>query len=166
MVKLCAGPWQPFANGTAEIIAITTALVVLIAVKDGISPAPLPANPIEVLLLLHVTVVPLTVPVKFITLVAAPLHIVWLAGTAIFGVGFTVIVKLCAVPGQLFAKGVMVIVAVTGALVTLIAVKDGISPVPLAAKPIEALSFVQLNTVLLTAPVKFIALVDAALHKI
>jgi len=81
-------------------------------------------------------------------------------------VGFTIIVKLFAGPGHPFAVGVTVIVAVTGTLVVLIAVKAGISPVPPAAKPIEVLLLVQLKTVLLTAPLKFIALVAAPLHKL
>ena len=165
MKKLCAKPKQPFAYGTADIIAITGALVVLIAVKEGIFPAPEPARPIEGWLLLQVTVVPLTALVKFIALVAAPLHTAWLAGTAIFGVGLTVIVKLRALPGQPFAKGVTIIVAVMGALVVLIAVNEGMSLVPLAPKPIEVLLFVQLKIVPLTAPVKFMALVAAVLHK-
>ena len=165
MVKLCAGPWHPFANGATEMIAITGALVVFNAVKDGIFPVPLPAKPMEGLLLLQVKLVPLTAPVKFIALVAAPLHTVWLAGTAILGVGLTVIVKLCEGPGQPLARGVTVIVAITGALVEFVAVNDGIFPLPLAAKPIEVLLFVQLNPVPLTAPEKFIALVVALLHK-
>ena len=165
MVKLCAGPWHPFANGATEMIAITGALVVFNAVKDGIFPVPLPAKPMEGLLLLQVKLVPLTAPVKFIALVAAPLHTVWLAGTAILGVGLTVIVKLWAAPGQPFASGVTVIVAVTATLDTLVAKKDGISPVPLAAKPMVVLSFVQPKLVPLTEPVKFTVPVAALLHK-
>ncbi len=74
-------------------------------------------------------------------------------------------VKLCAAPVQANTEGVTVIVAVTGALVVLTAVNDGISPVPFAARPIEVLLFVQLKTVLVTVPVKFIVLVAAPLHK-
>ena len=46
--------------------------------------------------------------------------------------------------------GVTVIVAVIGAFVLLVATKDEISPVPLAASPIAVLLFVQLYTVLVT----------------
>lgn len=56
-------------------------------------------------------------------------------------------------------------VAVTGALVVLMAVNAGIFPVPPAAKPIDVLLFVQLKTVLLTLPLKFTALVADPLHK-
>ena len=75
---------------------------------------------------------------------------------SIFGltcaVGLTVISKGVAGPVQLtppFSNvGVTVIVATTGLVPVLIAVKTGISPVPDAANPIEVKSFVQLNVVL------------------
>ena len=82
------------------------------------------------------------------------------------GVGLTVMVNVCGMPGQPAADGVTVIVAVTGALVALMAVKAGIFPLPEAAKPIVGLLFVQLKVVPLTAPEKFIALVVEALHKV
>ena len=74
-------------------------------------------------------------------------------------------VNVCGMPGQPAADGVTVIVAVTGALVALMAVKAIIFPLPDAASPIDVLLFVQLKVVPLTAPEKFIALVVAALHK-
>ena len=52
-------------------------------------------------------------------------------------VGLTEIENVCGVPGQPFAVGVTVMVAVTGAAVELIAVNDVMLPVPLAARPIE-----------------------------
>ena len=58
-------------------------------------------------------------------------------------------------------------VAVTGAVPVLIAVKLAILPVPLAARPMEVVLFVQLYTVpggLVTAPVKVTAVVGAPLH--
>jgi hypothetical protein len=73
-------------------------------------------------------------------------------------------VKVCGAPAQPNADGVTVIVAVMGALVILIAVKDAISPLPFAAKPIDGLLFVQLKAVLLTVPLKLIAVVVAPLH--
>jgi hypothetical protein len=75
-------------------------------------------------------------------------------------------VKLFVGPGHPFAMGVTVMVAVTGALVVLMAVNEGILPLPVAAKPIDGLLFVQLKPVPLTALVKLIALVLAALHKV
>jgi len=88
--------------------------------------------------------VPLTDPVKFMALVCALLHKIWLTGCVTFEPGFTVMVTLCVRPVQPLAKGVIMIVAVTGALVVLIAVKEEISPDPFAARPIEVLLFVQL----------------------
>lgn len=164
MIKLCAGPAQLFADGVIVIVAVTGALVVLIAVKDGISPTPLVTKPIKALLFVQLKLVPLTAPVKLITLVAEPLHKIWFAGRTTSGVGFTVIIKFCGVPGQSIDDGVTVMVAVMGALVVLIAVNDGILPLPLAAKPIEVLLFTQLKLVAPNVPVKFIALVVAPLH--
>ena len=51
--------------------------------------------------------------------------------------------KVVAIPIQLFAVGVTVTVAVTGALVAFVAVKALIFPVPLANKPIEVSLLVQ-----------------------
>jgi len=53
-------------------------------------------------------------------------------------------VKVTGPPPQPDAVGVTVMVAVIGALVVLVAVKAGILPVPLAARPIAGLLFVQL----------------------
>ena len=87
---------------------------------------------------------PLTAPVKFTAVVVAPLHSVWFDTVFTVGVGFTVIVKVSAAPVHPLADGVTVIVAVTGVLPVLAAVKAAMLPVPLAARPIEALLFVQL----------------------
>lgn len=56
------------------MVAVTVALVKLIAVKEGIFPLPPAAKPIEVLLLIQLKVVPLTRLVKLAGLVAAPLQ--------------------------------------------------------------------------------------------
>lgn len=69
-----------------------------------------------------------------------------------FGVGFTLMPKVSALPVQPFADGVTVIVAATGAVAVLPAVNDVISPVPFAASPIEVLLFVQLYSVPVTLP--------------
>ena len=75
-------------------------------------------------------------------------------------------VNVCGIPGHPAADGVTVIVAVTGALVKLVAVKDGIFPLPAAPRPIVVLLFVQLKVVPLTAPAKATRLVAAPLHKV
>jgi len=59
------------------------------------------------------------------------------------GVGFTTILKVIVAPSQLTAEGVTTMVAVTGAELVLVAVNDAILPEPLAAIPIEGVSFVQ-----------------------
>jgi hypothetical protein len=53
------------------------------------------------------------------------------------GVGLTVIVNKNGVPIHPFANGITVIVAITGAVPALVAVKDGIFPVPFAASPMD-----------------------------
>ena len=64
------------------------------------------------------------------------------------GTGFTVIVKGEDIPVQvvpeLVKEGVTEIVAVTVAVVELVAVNEEISPVPLAASPIEVVELTQL----------------------
>ena len=56
------------------------------------------------------------------------------------------------------------IVAITGAFVAFTAVKLAMFPVPLDARPIDVVLFVQLNTVPGTNPVKVTAVVEALLH--
>ena len=88
---------------------------------------------------------PVVALLKFNTLVAALLQIAKLGGTATIGVGLTVIVKFCGAPVQLFAVGVTLIVAITGSVVVFVAVKIPILlPVPLTARPILGVLFVQL----------------------
>lgn len=56
-------------------------------------------------------------------------------------------------------------VAVTGALVELIALNEAMLPVPVAANPIVGLLFVQLyEGILFIPPVNVIKLVEAPLH--
>ena len=105
-------------------------------------PDPVDARPIEVVLFVQVYVVPLTAPLKLTAVVDAPLHNVWLVGAVTVGVGLTVIVKFCGLPTQLFADGVTVTVAVTGALVVLLAENELILPEPVDANPIEVVLFV------------------------
>ena len=138
------------------------------AVKAAILPVPDAVSPIDVLLLVQLYTVPATGPVMVTAVVVAPLHTTWLAIAFTDGVGFTVIVKVIGVPVQVtppFVKlAVTVMVAVTGALVTLVAIKLAILPVPLAARPMDVVLFVQLNTVPLTGLVKFTAAVALPLH--
>lgn len=75
-------------------------------------------------------------------------------------------VNVTGVPVQAPTAGVTVMVATTGAVPVLVAVKDAILPVPLAANPIEGVLFVQLNVVPGTVPVKLTAAVAALLHTV
>ena len=113
--------------------------------------------------------VPATLPVKVIAAVPDPLQINWSAGWLTFALGFTVMVNVLDAPLQVIPPlvnvGVIVIVAVTGVLPALMAVNDGIVLVPLAARPIDALLFVQLYTVPATVPVMFTNVVAAPAHK-
>ena len=103
--------------------------------------------------------------VKVTVVMASPEQVVCVAEDAlIVGVGFTVIVNVLEVPVQPFADGVTVIVAVTGVLPVLIAAKEAMLPVPLAASPIDGLLLVQEYKVPVTAPLKLMAVVLAPLH--
>jgi hypothetical protein len=72
---------------------------------------------------------------------------VGLVGVAVMvGIGFTVIVNVFDAPLQAtpsFVLGVTIIVAVTEVLPVLMAAKDPMLPVPLAASPMVELVFVQ-----------------------
>ncbi len=83
----------PFRKlGVTVIVAVTGALVALVAVNDAMSPVPLAARPIDGVLLVHVYTVPVTAPLKVTAVVAAPLQRVWFDTAFTVGVGFTVIV--------------------------------------------------------------------------
>ena len=131
--------------------------VAFAAVKEAIFPVPLAARPIAVLELVHAKVVPVTALVKVAAGTAAPAQRVEFAGTVTAGVGFTVMVYVEGVPGQPLAVGVTVIVAVIGAVPALVAVKAGVLPVPLAARPIAALELVHAKVVPATPLVKLLA---------
>jgi len=78
-----------------------------------------------------------------------------------FGVGFTVMVNVCGVPGQPFADGVTVIFPEIGAVPGFVAVNVGnVEPFPLAPSPMAVFEFVQLNVVPATLLVKFSVPVD------
>ena len=56
------------------------------------------------------------------------------------------------------------IVAVIGPVVVLVAVNPGTFPVPLAAKPLAVLEFVQAYVVPATGPEKFVGVTTTPLH--
>ena len=76
------------------------------------------------------------------------MHNTWFVKVLTVGTGLTVIVKGEVIPVQVVPElvkvGVREIVAVTGAVVELVAMNEEISPVPLAASPIEVVELTQL----------------------
>ena len=164
MVKFSGVPTQPLAVGVTVIVATTGAMPGFVAVKDGILPLPLAGSPIDGSLFAQAKVVPPTGLVKPIAVVVAPLQYATLATGLTVAVGFTVIVNVSGVPGQLLAVGVTVIVATTGATPRFVAVKDGILPLPLAASPMPGSLFVHAKEVPDTGLVSGIAAVVAPLQ--
>jgi hypothetical protein len=130
------------------IVAVIGAVPLLIAANDTMFPEPIAASPMLVVLFTQVYVVvpTLLLVVNGTASVFELLHNNWSAGSFTCPVGFTVMVNVLVGPMHdvpPYEKvGVTIIIAVIGAVVILIAVKD-ILPVPLAAIPIEVLSFVQ-----------------------
>jgi hypothetical protein len=80
------------------------------------------------------------------------------------GAGFTVIVNVIGVPTQPFAVGVTVMVAITGIAPALVAVNEGIFPVPLAPSPIVGSLLVHAKVVPPTGLVKLMAAVVTPLQ--
>ena len=149
MVNVIGKPAQPLGDVGVTVIVAVIAFVILLAVtKDGILPVPLAANPIEGLLFTQLYVVPDTPLVNTIGKVVVLAHNTWFEIAFTFPVGLTVMVNVLEVPTQLTLPlvkvGVTVIVAVTGALVALVAMKEAILPEPVAGKPIDAVLFTQL----------------------
>ena len=71
-VNVAGIPPHPFAVGVIVIVDVIGAVVAFVTVNEGIFPEPLAARPIAVLLFVHVNVVPLTGPDKFVIDVVAP----------------------------------------------------------------------------------------------
>lgn len=135
-------------SGVTVMVAVTGAVVPLVAVKDAISPVPPAPRPMVISEFVQLYSVPATFPEKVTMVDGAALHNVWFTTAFTVGMGFTVIVNEVGVPVQVIPPlvywGVAVMVAVTGAFVMLVAAKDPILPVPLAARPIVVLSLTQL----------------------
>ena len=136
----------------------------MVAKKAEMLPEPEAASPTDGALFVQLNVVPLTVLTKLTGEIASPLQTVWLPTELRTGVGLTLIVNITAAPLQPFAIGVTEMIARIGDEVLFIPVNDGMFPVPLAARPIEGLSFVQLYVVPAIVPEKLIAVVFVPLH--
>lgn len=146
------------------IVAVIGTRPVLTGVKEAIFPLPLAARPIEGLLFVQVKLVPATGLEKLMIPVGTLLQTTWSAGGTTLGVAYTTIEKVVELPGQVPFKGVTTIVAITGALVVLFAVNDGILPLPLVGRPIDGSSFVHTKEVPLSEPVNVIGNVVDPLH--
>ncbi|GAA4421323.1 hypothetical protein GCM10023187_57140 [Nibrella viscosa] len=75
---------------------------------------------------------------KLMAEAVAPLQYVTLPTELTTGLGLTRIVNVCGVPAQPFAEATTVMVAVMGAVVLFIAVKELMFPVPAVPNPISA----------------------------
>ena len=106
MVKVCAVPLQdvaPFVKvGVTVIVAVTGAVLVLVAVKAAILPVPLAASPIDVLLLvqLYAVVPPVLLVAKLTAVVVALLQTTWSVGSFTCPLGLTVMVNNLETPVQ------------------------------------------------------------------
>jgi hypothetical protein len=147
-------PEHPLAAGIMVMVAVIGPVVPLDAVKPGISPLPEAANPMDGSLFVQLKVVPVTGPDIVIAEVRAPVQKVWFATEFTVGVGFTVMVKSIGAPEQPLAEGVTVMVAVTGAEELLVAVKEGMLPIPFAPKPIDGVLLTHEKVVPGTGPEK------------
>lgn len=78
------------------MVATCGTLPAFTAIKAGISPVPLAANPMDGLLLvqLNTSVPPVVGLVNTTGAVSTPAHKTWLAGWSTCGVGFTVMVNV------------------------------------------------------------------------
>jgi hypothetical protein len=74
MVKDKGVPVHPLAVGVTAMVATTFVMPALAAVKEGMLPVPLPARPMDGVLLTHAKVVPPTGPEIGIAAVVAPLQ--------------------------------------------------------------------------------------------
>lgn len=72
IVNVLGVPVQVFASAVTEIVATTGAFVVFTALNVVILPLPLPPSPIEVVLFVHVKVLPPTRLAKFMDPELAP----------------------------------------------------------------------------------------------
>lgn len=154
-------PGQVFAVGVIVNVTVIGPFVVLVSAPE-ILPEPFAAMPVTLAVLsrVQVKVVLATGPASAIVVIVPPEQIVWEAGVAVpVGVGLTITVAVIALPGQVFAVGVIVNVTVIGALVVLVSVPE-ILPEPLAAIPVTpGLLRVQLNVVFATLPVRTIVVI-------
>jgi len=119
-----------------------TSIWAIVEPLDALAPVTPPVTPAIV----QLKVAPATLLINAM-FVDSALHIVVALVVETFGVGLTVMVKVCGVPSHvtrpLVKCGVTAIEATTGAVPAFIAANAAILPVPDAPSPILVLSFVQ-----------------------
>lgn len=101
MTKLWPGPAQPLV-GVTVMVAVIGEVPVFSAVKLGMLPLPLAANPIAVLLFVHVKLVPATELLKAIPPVCTPAQNDCAEGAITSGAALTVIVLVAVVEPHSF----------------------------------------------------------------
>jgi hypothetical protein len=144
MVYCFLAPLHPFNVGSTSTVLVIAEAVVLVAVKEGVSPVPLAdPKPTAVLLFVHAYVAPDGVDEKAEAATVAPLHGVRLVRLPIVGVGLIVILNVLDAPGQPFNVGVTVTVPTMSTPVAFAgAVYAVMDPVPLTANPTLEFVFV------------------------
>jgi hypothetical protein len=150
------------------IVAVTVTALAFMAVKGAIFPEPEAGNPIEGVLFVQLYTTPATLfPEKLTAGVKEPLQILVIFAIAFkVGVGLTVIVNCKGVPGQPFAVGVTVIVAINGVVpVFWVGNETNEEPDPLAARPMAVLSLVHVKVVPATGLVNVTAAVFVPLQR-
>ena len=105
MVKACTGPLQEMPPlvwvGVTEMLATTGKVPVLEATKELMSPDPLAARPMALLLFVQEYVVPGKAdPVNEMLPTVVPLQTTWFRGLTTVGVGLMVMVYVLACPMQ------------------------------------------------------------------
>jgi hypothetical protein len=105
MVNICTGPLQAMPPlvwvGVTVMVATIGKLPVLEATKEFMSPDPLAARPMVLLLFVQEYVVPVKAdPVKAMLPTVEPVQTTWFRGLTTVGVGFTVRINVLACPTQ------------------------------------------------------------------
>lgn len=97
------------AVGVTEIVAVTGAVPVFIAVKDAISPDPLAPSPIVELEFVQVNVLPAGLLVKLVEGTTPLLQMFMFAGTFADGTGCIVITAVSLTAGQLPVAAIVLV---------------------------------------------------------
>jgi len=130
-------PVHPPTKGVTVTVATCIFDPALIAVKEGIFPLPEVPKP-TFTELVHANVAPAEKLVKAMAALLFPLQVITFEMVLTVGLCLTVTVKVVGVPEHPPTRGVTVMVAVTSALLLLLAIKAGIEPEPEVPKPILA----------------------------